>query len=338
MRYLALLGAVLAAIGGWYLFWSHSADRFVAEANRVVAEQRAAGLDIAHGPLAVKGFPYRLSLEVPALNVHDRRDSQAWRLRGDVQINVQPWQPNHAIGRSANLTLATWPRNGAEPAAAAPFAAQASLVAANGIWDRIVVDARQPRIALPDRAMGAERLRLGLRRTKGEDADRPPGSIEVGVNGEGLSAPPGIIKAFDQPIAKLTTDLVVGGPWPAGTLREKLAAWRDAGGVVQVLSLDLVWAQVTAKGSGTVTLDRQMRPLAALSAEMTGLDTVIDALVTDNRVRRSEGLTAKAALALVSQRGPDGKAVLKVPVSAQDGWLWTGPLRLTPVGPILPPE
>lgn len=338
MRYLALLGAVFAALGGWYLFWSHSADRFLAEANRTIAEQRAAGLDITHGPLAVRGFPYRLALDLPGLNVLDRRDAQAWRTHGDVQIVVQPWNPNHAIGRSENMTLATWPRAETAPAAASPFAVQASLVSAGNAWDRIVVDARQVRIALPERVVGAERLRIGLRRTKGEDADRPAGGIEVGLNGEGVSPPPGIIRAFDRPIARLAADLVVGGPWPAGPLREKLAAWRDAGSVMQILSLDLAWADVTARGDGTVTLDGQLRPLAALSAEMSGLDSVIDALVAENRVRRNEALTAKAALALVGQRGPDGRTVLKVPVSVQEGWLWTGPLRLTPVGPILPPE
>jgi hypothetical protein len=110
---------------------------------------------------------------------------------------------------------------------------------------------------------------------------------------------------------------------------EDLVTWRDESGVVEIEKLTVDWAPLELAFNGTVALDEQLRPLGAGTADIRGLTDLIDKLVDRGDIKRSEATITKLGLALLTRPAKDGgAAVVRLPITAQDGVLRAGPLAL----------
>ena len=126
------------------------------------------------------------------------------------------------------------------------------------------------------------------------------------------------------------------GALPSGPLVESLQRWRESGGTVELKWLHLAWGPIDIKLKGTLALDAQLRPIGALSADIAGFAEAIDALVVAGVVEGDTGRLARAGLGLLAKR-PEGGGppVLSVPMTAQDGRLYLGPIAITELPPVL---
>src|SRR5262249_43224440 len=111
----------------------------------------------------------------------------------------------------------------------------------------------------------------------------------------------------------------------------QLAAWSDAGGTVEVSRLDVAWGPLTLASSGTLALDRDLQPIGALSAKVRGFDRALDAFAAAGQLAPNQASVAKVALGWLAQPEKDGEKVVTAPISAQDGWIYFGPLRFARV-------
>jgi len=120
----------------------------------------------------------------------------------------------------------------------------------------------------------------------------------------------------------------------AGTLRpgrpsESLAAWRDAGGVLQIQRFVANWGPLAITAEGTLALDRNLQPLFAGTANVRGYSEAIDALVQAGMMQPNQATGSKIALAAMVKPGDDGgPPAAKLPITIQDGFLFVGPLKL----------
>ena len=112
-----------------------------------------------------------------------------------------------------------------------------------------------------------------------------------------------------------------------------IAQWRDAGGVVEIETLELRWGGLQLSANGTVTLDDQMRPLAAFSSRVRDYGRIIEAFVGKGILTPREAAVARTVFDLMARRSNDGG--LEVPITVQDGRLFAGPVALVAV-PALP--
>src|SRR5579885_892780 len=157
--------------------------------------------------------------------------------------------------------------------------------------------------------------------------DQP--DLGVAVDLRGLSvpeAPPGFAPAIDE----LALGATVMGPIPAGVPRRAAAAWRDAGGTVELDHFRLVWGGLKVAASGTLALDQDLQPIAAFSGTVSGFDAVIAALVASGRMSESDGRLARLGLSLLAKPGPDGKPELASSLTVQNGEIYLGPAKLGP--------
>jgi hypothetical protein len=338
VRYAVLAGVLIAAIGGYYFFWRWAADRAVLEAANWIAAQRGDGVAIEHGPLTAGGFPYRIAVHAPAFAFTDRRNSLVVRVAGDLTATVQPWNPNHIVFQGENLTASTLPQHQTPPSATQAFRGRASAVLRGGLWQRIAVDLEKPTVAVPSGpAWSGEHLAASLRRNNGEDKERPAGSFDVSVQGRGLAVqlPPDY--AFPPRIDSLNLTGQASGEWKPGPPSKAIPAWVESGGAFDFRLLDFQWDKIRADGDGTLTLDKQMRPLGAMSANVQGFTSIVDALVAGRQIRANDGNMAKIALGALAKPGAGGNPTVKVPVSAQDGRLYIGPVAAAVLPPLFAP-
>ena len=114
-----------------------------------------------------------------------------------------------------------------------------------------------------------------------------------------------------------------------GTVEQVVEHWRRDGGTVEVPWLRAVWNRVDLRAQGSIALDEDWRPMGAFSADISGYAAAMDALVETAVLEPKEAAMATIGLALLAKRPPEGgEPVLTVPVTAQSGELYVGPLRI----------
>ena len=153
----------------------------------------------------------------------------------------------------------------------------------------------------------------------------PGGPVEVGalqVEGAGQSARGTLtaVKAPSLPTANLSiSEAVLTQPVAFnGDAEAAAAAWREAGGTLEVRGLVLEAGSLAVAASGTGRLDASLQPALDLTAQARGHRAALDDLVQAGFVPASAAVAAKAVLNLLTPR-PDAPAV--VPVRIADGAL-----------------
>ena len=130
---------------------------------------------------------------------------------------------------------------------------------------------------------------------------------------------------------------VVGALPRQGTARERVDAWRRAGGYVNLGDLVLEWPPVVARGQGRLALDGDNRPIGALRLEVVGYREIIMALAQAGEVRQDQADIVVAALDFMAGPPVDGRRRIDVDLSMQHGRLTVGPFTVMRLAPLWPP-
>lgn len=158
-------------------------------------------------------------------------------------------------------------------------------------------------------------------------ADGKTVEIDLGLDDATLLQPANL--PLGNVIKRVEIGAYVSGPLQPGRPSESLAAWRDAGGVLQIQSFAADWGQLAVTAEGTLALDGSMQPLFAGTATVRGYSEAIDALVQARMMDPGGATGAKIALAAMAKPADDGgPPAAKLPITIQDGFLFVGPLRL----------
>ncbi len=130
----------------------------------------------------------------------------------------------------------------------------------------------------------------------------------------------------------------VAGALPLqGTARERVDAWRRAGGYVDLEDLVLERPPVVARGQGRVALDGENRPIGALRLDIVGYREIITVLAQSGKVRQDQAEILLAALDFMAGPPVDGQRRLDVDLSMQHGRLTIGPFTVMRLAPLWPP-
>jgi hypothetical protein len=154
-------------------------------------------------------------------------------------------------------------------------------------------------------------------------------SIEIGFAlDDGVISDPANLPLGNL-IKRMELEAYVSGPLQPGRPSESLAAWRDAGGVLQIRHVAAQWGPLAVAAEGTLALDGGMQPLFAGTATVRGYGEAIDALAQAGLVAANQAAGAKITLAALAKPAEDGgPPEVKLPLTIQDGFLFVGPIKL----------
>jgi len=319
-RWLAavLLGTVL--IAGYGAYWLYAARVAEDGLDAWLAARRAEGWRAEYAEIAVGGFPFAVTVRLVAPRLAGPGD--AWSWQGDsLAASARPW----SLGRVHASLPAT------------------STLAANGRAVSVTLAAGGADLAFAGGRLADWRVRLRTASVRrGENDGLAIEALDAAGDGAGgiTLAATGVVlpKAPNDALGRDIQDLALSarglGTLPPGPPAQALAAWRDAGGTVEVERLALTWGPATLDADGTLTLDAAFRPLAAFSARLTGWGAVIEGLVESGTLAPGNAALTKTLLDLMARPDGTGRRVLEVPVTAQDGRLVVGPATLLHFGPL----
>jgi hypothetical protein len=121
------------------------------------------------------------------------------------------------------------------------------------------------------------------------------------------------------------------GALPPGDPPTALAAWRDSGGTVEIQRASLQWGPLALELNGTLALDKDMQPIAAMTGTIVDHVALVDAAIAAGMVPAKRANLIKLVLDLLAKPGPDGKRRVTAPLTVEDGKLAIGKVEIGPV-------
>ena len=328
MRRLGIVLFVLLLAFGLYTgLWFFIADRMAASIAQWADEARPRRLDLTWQSLTVAGYPLAFRIELSAARLRDTASGRALELRTPLlSASARPWNFRlWTVSAPSGLTATA----GAADAPSATLTARAAageveLTAEREIaialdLDELALEAGG-RIAARD-AVLALSLPEDAPRTHAEAAL----SIALELRELDLPAVPAPLR---NRVDEASVELRVMGAVPDAPPREAAAAWRDAGGTIELDAIAVRWGELAASGSGTLALDREMQPEAAFSGAIQGYDAVMAAFVETGHLRAGDVRLARLGLSLLATQGSNGKPQIETSFRIQNGEMFLGPAKL----------
>jgi hypothetical protein len=328
---ISIVLGLLALAGGWALWWQLAAGRFATSIDLWIAAREAEGYKIEAVRDPIEGFPFRLRTRIaaPAASAGDG----SWSWSGpDLAIEAPAWSP-----LSIGFTMPGAHRVSIKDHRYDVQANEAGGVLAlarDGRLDRLTLTAS--RITAREEGKPAATISM-LHAVLGEPARDPTAPISVSLSfdlaAETIALPPDPRMALGPQIDRVALMGRLEGPPPRGLDAAALGAWRDAGGAIDLDQLALAWGPLKLAGNGTFSLDDQLRPLAAASTEVQGTTETLQALADAGVMKSNDARLAALGLALLA----DAQGRVKLPLTAQDGELSSGPIKLVKLPPVVRP-
>jgi hypothetical protein len=138
-----------------------------------------------------------------------------------------------------------------------------------------------------DPLVEARRLRATFSIHRPTSWDHRTANLDVTYELSGLRLPEIRDSPLGPAIERLSMRATLMGLLPPGPLHESVAYWRDEGGTLEIRGFGLAWGPLRADAVGTLALDREMRPLGALTGRSTPSPPAASSRRATRRWRRS---------------------------------------------------
>ena len=321
----AAIAAIVAIILG--VGWLVILDNMRGDIEDAVAAARGAGYEVAYDDLDIGGNPWRVAITLTRLSVarpesagvapwrwSTPRLSTETRIFGQssgVFLTLPETQRLDYGGRIMEMTV----KRGVVVYTPPSVARESLAVEADGIA-----------LVTPGGLFTLDSLR-GLIRRGSETV------IEVEIDGRDLTLAPRTKAFLGREISVIGVTASHDGDLPEALSGPALAAWSTGGGTIEFERLNLEWGAIEIAAEGTLTLDGDLRPEAAFSAEIAGYGGLLDGLAESGRMKPRDASFAKTFLNLMAKT-TSGRRVIKVALTAQNGTLYVGPLPLIRLAPV----
>jgi hypothetical protein len=286
------------------------------------AARRAQGWQVEYGPPARGGWPMDAALRLPAVRL--AKGGLEWRAEA-MRLSLRPWRPDRLhVEAEGPQSLAL---------GGAPMTLRAAALGAD-----LTLNGNAPPL---DGTLQGEALRL----------EGPAGlfsleSLQASFDGRGATATAfnlrlrGLALSGRQPlgqrIEEITTQAMMQGAWgQAGPLSAQLAAWRDAGGRLEVQGMTLRWGSMAASAAATLALDEALQPSGAGTVRLANPVQAVDALAAGGLVPPRTAAAARQILPLLTRLDSgSGVPVIELPVTLENGALAAARIPLLRLAPV----
>ncbi|MFP6732129.1 MAG: DUF2125 domain-containing protein [Alphaproteobacteria bacterium] len=325
VTYLAAAAVIVVIFfaAGWWLIL----DTTRSDIESIIVESRRAGYAISYDALDIGGDPWIMVTTVSQLSiagpVNDGAPPWVWSApRLIVETRILAGPPRMAFilpetqrldygGRVMEMTL----QHGV-----------AYFDPANINPDGLVIEADGITLVTPKGLYTLDSLTALLRR--GSET-----LLGVKIDGRGLILASQIKAILGREISGIGITASHDGILPDNLSGAALDAWSADGGKVDFERLNLSWGGLEIAAEGTMTLDDELRPEAAFSAEIAGYGGLLDGLAESGRMKPRDASFAKTFFNLMAKEKA-GRRVIEAPITAQGGTLFVGPLPLVKLAPV----
>ena len=327
------LAAVILLLGAYSAYWLIVAGRIEDGFSEWAQSLREHNLDLSWRAIRVGGFPLTFRVELSEVRLHNAATPPGGSLQmALLSGSARPWNFRvWHLGAPAGLGATAGPTDTPTATLKAETAAGSVAIGADGgatAWLGLGALTLDTGVRLAAREA---QLWLSLPQHPPQTHGEP--TIGVALDARGLTLP-AVPTPLRNPLDEIAFGITLMGPIPAAAPREAAAAWRDAGGTLELDRFALRWGTLALTGSGTMALDRDLQPIGSFSGAIEGYDQLLTALVAAGRLRANEAGLARLALGMLAKAGPDGRQQIATSFTLQNGEMYLGRFRLGKAPPI----
>lgn len=325
LRRWSVIGGLVVVLlaGGWVVYWHQAAGIVEARTAEWFAARRADGWEARHEGLAVSGFPFHFVLDISAPVL---AEPGRWRWQGPQMVRgtalavaFGTWHVSAPGDHHVLLDGRTW-------RADVPLSLgrlEADIAFDGGRFDSVEGAGGDAVLHLPDGrpvTLDGFDVRVAEPAAAGET---PEAVLDLMLDVRGLHLPHGTLAPFEDDVPNAGLTAVLRAPFGTeGELAERLAAWRDRGGVLDITRLAGRVEPVSADADGTVTLDQALQPIGAFTVVARGAGEAVDRFSRAGMVDDGAAMAAKLALGVMG--GARGE--VRTSLTVQDRTLYIGKL------------
>ncbi len=338
---LIAIAFLLVAVGGYAVYWKLAADQAEQAVDRWIADWRQAGFRIETEARDLGGFPGIITYDLTRPDLED--PDGFWRVRGErVRFEVRPWAPGDYRVELFGKTHLTAPVQGrptdftfdsARAVGGAEIGLDGTLKRLSLTFDELSVESPALEIA-----GGARRLAATLDLPPEPPADAAGAAADLTLTGDGVLLPAPHAGPLGREVDRVSTRMRVMGPVPQAGLRRALSLWRDRGGVLETPWLRIGWGPLGLDAEGALSLDGALRPEGAYQTRISGFEGTIDRFRDAGLIDPTAARLLAGGARLFSRAGDDGRAYIEMPVRAEGGALFVGPIQVAQLSPVVPPD
>jgi hypothetical protein len=334
---------LLLVIAVLYLVcWFYAAARLETQFSLWVENLQARGFAITHGPVSTTGFPgvIRFSIDKPNF----RSPGGHWAWRGNiVQLGMQPWnwwryrlefsgpQQFKLLHPSPKKSVRMMPKS----------AVVVLRVHANGRLAEGEVTLKSISVinAKKDLMLFTEEVWFKVTQSENSARTAEQTAVSVATSIENLLLPAAARSPLGRRLARIQFVADLKGPLPKDMTRQGFDEWRQTGGLIDASWFNLVWGGFDLRGRGSVSIDKTIRPLGSITADIRGYSETMDALEYAGIMTGTSAAAIRMGMAVLAKPSPaDGVDVLTVPLTARGGYLHAGPFQILKLPPLILPS
>ena len=340
-----LISLVAIGYSGYWVYLGTAVKQGLAA---MIEQQRANGVVITHGPASMGGFPLGVTVRLTDVSARASAAQGGWAWSSPaIVLESRPLTPT-----TLHLDLGEahhWIRHPQAPppgsfrldADTADLSVRVDGRGHPRAIDLTLANARAAPLDASGAAQGSaiaslDALSLSYRHKALLDAGPRQVTETLSATMTGLD----LTGVEDLPLgprvsAAAVEAVVLGSISREMLLEDALRTWRDADGRLRLDRLEVTWDPLGLRAAGALALDAALQPEGTVNAVLWGFSDAIDAMRIKKLIRSRDATMAKVLLGGLSQRGPDGRERLEVPLIIRDGHIWAGPVALMPL-PRLP--
>ncbi len=328
----------ILATSAYAFYWHHLGSAAEETLAAWATARRAEGYYVSHGEIDVSGFPGTLAVRVASPRIEAPPTAGGWTWRAPaVTARLSPLGIGPVTVEARERHEFRLPSNfggGAGTLVAAKAEVKAA-VDSRGSPERISVAIEKGRIEGAAAPVQVAHLLAVAEWPKAGKAGPPSPSIVVSLDGKDIDLPPALGLPLGPRAERVNLRAGVLGTIRPGNIFKSLNDWREEGGTISLDSLDVHWEPLAMYATGTLALDDQLQPIAALTASIRGFFEAVDSLSRTGVVRPRDASMAKVVLGMLMKPSPDGgRPSISLPLTIQDRTFFAGPARLAKLGDI----
>ncbi|GAB4525689.1 MAG: hypothetical protein Tsb0010_09310 [Parvularculaceae bacterium] len=341
---LGIAAAAFAATAAYALIWRAGA----AEVRRQISEladpasPTAGAAQLRYENLATGGFPFflRVDLDAPEIAAGGRF---AWTA-DELSVHAVPHDPSHLAAKAFGRQIVTW-RDGAgrdQEWALEPKTARASLTHNDG-RERLVIELQEATaLQQAGAAIGGD-VAFSLLQIS---IDRPDGVGEADENILAGAAVRGLRVAPRAGALALATPISIDSAYavleiPAADFDDAsaggamLARWLDSGPAFRLAAFEMTAGPLVMAARGALNIEADGHIAGEITARLNNVEAFVDMLAGDDQIteEQREGIIATLTLIGAAQglSSTDGAQGLELPLTAQSGRLYVGPIAIAEI-------
>lgn len=320
----AFLFAAIFGYSSYWLYLSLNAGVFLDQAAEDLSNQ---GINFEYADYSISGFPYRLEVNLEKVSIHFKNGPLSTTLVAEEMTGiVHPWNFKHIVLLPEN-TEATFKMGAGKQMILKPEKTSISFNSLNNESYRLSMAmekvAVQSSFDLPLPSY-FETFSAHIRKEKNK--------TEVASS---LLEPRLLEMAFDGTFPDTTRFSIISsfrGKEVPKLTQPDLRAWGEDGGTFEIDSFNYQTGENTISGSGSFTVDENLKPLGSLGLEGVSNLALLDFFEGTGMLAPQE--TNYLRNFLETMPNDEGNK-MPLSLSIQGGYLTLGPARLTEFGPII---